>query len=103
MLHPDQMALVLFKKKESKKFTINKFTKASFGTEEKWRIEFQRKGILYRVWNEGTQINLSGGTTSKVVLSEEWKNELRTKGNFPMVLAATLSAQANLYFIYALL
>ena len=56
-----------------------------------------------RVWNEGTRTNLSGGTASKVVLSEEWKNELRTKGNFPKVLAATLSAQANLYFIYALL
>jgi len=35
-----------------------------------------------RVWNEGTQTNLSGGTASKVVLLEEWKNELRTKGKF---------------------
>jgi len=61
------------------------------------------KESYMRVWNEGTRTNLSGGTASKVVFLEEWKNELRTKGNFPTVLVATLSSLANLYFIYALL
>ena len=73
---------------------------ALFGTEEKRRknggLSSRGNESYMRVWNRGTRTNLSRGTATKVVLLEEWKNELRAKGKFPAVLAATLSAQANL-------
>ena len=65
-------------------------------TYEKWRIEFQGKWILYACLEWRNSDKSFRRTTTKVVLLEEWKNELRAKGKFPAVLAATLSAQANL-------
>ena len=56
------------------------------------RIEFRRKGLSAHVWNEGSGTDLSRGTATKLVLLEERKNEVRSKGKFSTVLALTLSA-----------
>ena len=38
------------------------------------------------VWNEGSGTDLSRGTATKLVLLEERKNEVRSKGKFSTVL-----------------